>query len=118
MGTSKARNVAPDTPAATTVSITQSLSALRLKHAHLLGERHADGAAPSQREAEVADAQAREVDARATGDALLQATRAAEDRTTRAERTAALAEQEVGFPKALNVRSPLDCLASLSSLRD
>jgi len=67
MGTFRARNVAPDTPAATPVSITQSLSALRLKHAHLLGERHADGAAPSQREAEVADAQAREADARATG---------------------------------------------------
>ena len=61
---------------------------------------------------------ARRMPAQLAGDALLQATRAAEDRTTRAERTAALAEQEVGFPKALNVRSPLDCLASLSSLRD
>ena len=69
-----------------------------------------------QREAVLVDAQAREVDARATADALLQATRAAEDRATRVERTAALAEREVGFLKALNVRSPLDCLACLPSL--
>jgi mitotic spindle assembly checkpoint protein MAD1 len=106
MGTFTARNVAPDTPAATPVSITQSLSALRLKHAHLLGEHGADGAALNQREAEVADAQAREVDACATGDALLQATCAAEDRTTRAKHTAALAEREVVCLKALNVRPP------------
>jgi hypothetical protein len=100
-------------------SRSHSLSVLLLRHAHLLGEHGADGAALSQREAGLADVQAREVDARATADALLQATRAAEDRTTRAEGTAALAEaQEVGFPRALNVRSPLDCLVSLSSLRD
>jgi mitotic spindle assembly checkpoint protein MAD1 len=108
--------VVPETPAATPVSITQSLSALRLDHTHLLEERCADRAAPRQREAELADVQAREVDARATADALLQATRAAEDRVTRAERAAALAEREVGFRKALNVRCPLDRLASLSSL--
>ena len=76
-------------------------------------------AALSEREAELADAPAREVDAHATIDALLQATRAAEDRMTRAEHTTALAEKwEVGSLKALNVRSPLDCLASLSSLGD
>jgi mitotic spindle assembly checkpoint protein MAD1 len=115
MGAFRTRNAAPDTPAATPVSITQSLSALRLEHAHLLEEHGADRAALRQREAELTDAQAREVDARATADALLQATRAAEDRATRAERTAALAEREVGFLKTLNVRSPLDCLASLSS---
>ena len=118
MGTSKARNVAPNTLTATPILITQSLSTLCLKHAHLLREHHADSAAPSQRKAEVADAQACEVDACATGDALLQATRAAEDHMIRAEHTAALAEQEVRFPKALNVCSPLDCLVSLSSLRD
>ena len=50
---------------------------------------------------------ARRMPAQLAGDALLQATRAAEDRTTRAERTAALAEREVGFLKAFNVRSPL-----------
>ena len=115
MGAFRARNVVPDTPAATPVSITQSLSALRLEHAHLLEEHGADRAALRQREAELADVQAREVDARATADALLQATRAAEDRATRVERTAALAEREVGFLKALNVRSPLYCLACLSS---
>ena len=95
---------------------TQSLSALRLEHAHLLEEHGADRAALRQREAGLTDAQAREVDARATADALLQAARAAEDRATRAERTAALAEREVGFLNALNVRSPIDCLKSLSSL--
>jgi hypothetical protein len=56
MGTSKARNVAPDTLAVTLVSIIQSLSALCLKHAYLLGEHHADGVVPSQHEVEVADA--------------------------------------------------------------
>jgi mitotic spindle assembly checkpoint protein MAD1 len=106
----------PETPATTPVSITQSLSALRLEHAHLLEEHGAGCAVLHRREAELADVQAREVDARATADALLQTTRAAEDRATRAERTAALAEREVGFLNALNVRSPLDCLACLSSL--
>ena len=109
------RNVAPETPAAIAVSIPQSLSALGVEHTHLLEEHGADRAALRQRSAELAGAQAREVDARGTADALLQATRAAEDRATRAERTAALAEREVGFLKTLNVRSPLDCLASLSS---
>ena len=42
--------------------------------------------------------QAREVDA------LLQATRAAEDRVTRAERVSALAEREIRFLQALNAR--------------
>jgi mitotic spindle assembly checkpoint protein MAD1 len=56
-------------------------------------------------EAELADALAREIDARATADAHLQATRAAEDRATRAERAAALSEREIGFLQALNVRS-------------
>ncbi|KAH9165300.1 mitotic checkpoint protein-domain-containing protein [Lactarius sanguifluus] len=89
-----AHTAAPETPAATPISITQSLSALRLEHAHLLQEHG--------REAELADVRAREVDARATADALLQETRAAEDRATRAERAAALAEREIGFLQALN----------------
>ncbi|KAH9031164.1 MAD-domain-containing protein [Lactarius hengduanensis] len=96
------RAAAPETLAATPVSITQSLSALRLEHAHLLQEHGADRVALRQREAELADVRAREVDARATADALLQETRAAEDRATRAERAAALAEREIGFLQALN----------------
>jgi hypothetical protein len=103
---SRAKNVVPETPSTTPVSITQSLSTLRLEHAHLLEEHGADRATLRQREAELADTQAREVDARATVDTLIQATRTAEDRAARAERTAALAEREVGFLKALNVRSP------------
>ncbi|KAH9987053.1 spindle assembly checkpoint component Mad1 [Russula vinacea] len=97
-----ARRAVPDTPAATPVSITQSLSTLRLEHAHLLEEHGADRAALRRCEAELADVQAREVDARATVDALVQATRAAEDRATRAEHAAALSEREVGFLQALN----------------
>ena len=116
MGGIRARNAVSETPTTTPISITQSLSALHLEHAHLLEEHSAGRPALRQREAELADVQAREVDARATADALLQTTRAAEDRATRAKRTAALAEREVGFPKALNVRSPLDCLACLPSL--
>jgi mitotic spindle assembly checkpoint protein MAD1 len=99
----RTRNAVPDTPASTPVSITQSLSTLRLEHAHLLEEHGADRAALRQREAELAEAREREVDARATADTLLQASRAAEDRATRAERTAALAEREVRFLQALNV---------------
>jgi hypothetical protein len=99
----------PDTPAATPVSITQSLSTLRLEHAHLLEEQGADRTELRRCKAELADAQAREVDARATADTLLQAMRAIEDRATRAERAAALSEREVGFLQALNVRSRLCC---------
>jgi len=69
-----------------------------------------------QREVELADVQAHGVDARATADAFLQATRAAEDHATRAKRTAALVELEVGFLKTINVRSPLDYSLSLSPL--
>ncbi|KAH9165006.1 MAD-domain-containing protein [Lactarius sanguifluus] len=97
-----AHTAAPETPAATPISIMQSLSALRLEHAHLLQEHGADRVALRQREAELADVRAQEVDARATADALLQETRAAEDRATRAERAAALAEREIGFLQALN----------------
>jgi mitotic spindle assembly checkpoint protein MAD1 len=100
----------------TPVSITQSLSALHVEHAHLLEEHGADHAALHQREAVLADVQAREGDACTTADALLQATRAAEDRATQYERTAALPEREIGFLKALNVRLPLDYSVSLSSL--
>ncbi|KAH9023363.1 MAD-domain-containing protein, partial [Lactarius hengduanensis] len=96
------RAAAPETLAATPVSITQSLSALRLEHAHLLQEHGADRVGLRQREAELADVRAREVDGRATGDAMLQETRVAEDRATRAERAAALAEREIGFLQALN----------------
>ena len=73
-------------------------------------------AAPHRTSAELADVEAREVDARATADALLQATCAAEDRATRALRSAALAEREIGFLKSLNVRSPHGYSVSLSSL--
>ncbi|KAI9510349.1 MAD-domain-containing protein [Russula earlei] len=97
-----ARNSVLDTPATTPVSITQSLSVLRLEHAHLLEEHGADRAALREREAELADAQAHEADARATADVLLHANRAAENRATRAERVAALAEREVRFLQALN----------------
>ncbi len=69
-----------------------------------------------QREAVLVDAQAREADARATANTLLQATRATEDRATRVECIAALAEREVGFLKALNIRSLLYYSLSLSPL--
>jgi mitotic spindle assembly checkpoint protein MAD1 len=104
----RATDAVPETPASTPVSITQSLSVLRLEHAHLLEAHGADRAFLRQREAELAEALAREVDARATADALLQASRAAEDRAMRAERAAALAGREVGFLQALNVRSSPD----------
>ncbi|KAH8978120.1 MAD-domain-containing protein [Lactarius hatsudake] len=55
-----AHTAPPETPAATPISITQSLSALRLEHAHLLQEHGADRVALRQREAELADVRARE----------------------------------------------------------
>jgi hypothetical protein len=84
---------------------------LRLEHAHLLEEHGADRAALRRCEAELADAQMREVDARATAETLLHAARVAEDRATRAERSVALSEREVGFLQALNVRSCYRCLS-------
>ena len=54
----------PETAAATSVSITQGLSMLRLEHTHLLEEHGADRAVLRQRGAELAEIQAREVDAR------------------------------------------------------
>jgi mitotic spindle assembly checkpoint protein MAD1 len=66
----RARNAVSETPTTTPVSITQSLSTLHLEHAHLLEEHVAGRAALRQREAEPAGA-------RATADALLQASRAA-----------------------------------------
>ena len=59
---SKARNAVPEIPAATDRNLDRkSLSALCLKHAQVL----------HQREAELADTQAREVSAHANADALL-----------------------------------------------
>ena len=44
----RARKAVPDAPSATPISITQSLSTLRLKHAHLLEEHGADRAVRRQ----------------------------------------------------------------------
>ena len=71
IGAFRARNAAPEAPAATPVSITRSLSVL------------------CQREVELADAQACQADARVTADDTLHAIRAAEDRAMMAERAAA-----------------------------
>jgi hypothetical protein len=65
------RSTVPETPAATPISITHSLSALHLEYAHLLKEHEAARAALRQREAELADTQGREVYAHAIAGALL-----------------------------------------------
>ncbi|KAI9432376.1 hypothetical protein H4582DRAFT_2132310, partial [Lactarius indigo] len=75
-----AHTVAPEMPAATPVFITQNLPALRLRYRLLLQKHSADHAALHQREVEV---RAPEVHARTTVHALLQETRAADDRETR-----------------------------------
>ncbi len=115
VGAFRVRNVPPDTPATTPVSIMHSLITLHLKHVHLLEDHDADCAVLCQHKLQPTDAQAHKMDGCATADALRQAICTAEDCMTRAEHTAALAEQDVRFLKALNVHSPLDCLASLSS---
>jgi hypothetical protein len=65
-----------------------------------------------QHEVELTDVQAHEVDAHATADTLLQATRAAEDRAARAEHPAALAKREVRLLKVLNICSLHACFMS------
>jgi hypothetical protein len=90
----RARDAASETPPTTPVLITQNLTVLRLERASLIEEY---GTARAVHEAGLADAQAREVDGRATAVARLQVTRTTEKRVARAERTAGLAGQEVAF---------------------
>src|SRR6266851_5175735 len=56
MGAFRARNVLPDTPTMTPISITHSLTVLRLEHVHLLEDHGADHAVLCQHKLQPADA--------------------------------------------------------------
>ncbi|ETW76357.1 hypothetical protein HETIRDRAFT_460753 [Heterobasidion irregulare TC 32-1] len=91
-----------DTPSKTPVSISQSLSALRLAHAKLLEEHGANVALLRRREADLTDAQDRDVEKEEALEDLQREKRVLLDKIAHLERDAALAEREVGFLQALN----------------
>lgn len=92
-----------DSPSKVPVTVTQSLSALRLEHARLLEEHGAAKALLRTREAEFAALQDRESENRETIETLQQDQRRLKDKISRLEHGATLAEREVGFLKSLNV---------------
>lgn len=92
-----------DTPSKVPVSLTQSLSVLRLDHARLLEEHGANVALLRTREAEIAALQDHESENRETIETLQGEQRMLKDKLTRLEHGTKLAEREVGFLKSLNV---------------
>ncbi|TFY74117.1 hypothetical protein EWM64_g9895, partial [Hericium alpestre] len=93
---------APATPSKTPVSVTQSLSELRLAHARLLEEHGVNLALLRRREAELAEANDQATQATETIERLQQNERRLQEKAARLEQTASLAEREVRFLKALN----------------
>jgi len=85
----------------TPVTITQSLSDLRLTHARLLEEHGATAALLRQSEAQLDKYEQREVELQNTISSLQQELRTAMTQVTRREARAALAERETGFLQAL-----------------
>ncbi|OCH91982.1 MAD-domain-containing protein [Obba rivulosa] len=95
------RSAEPSTPSKTPVSITQSLSALRLTHARLLEEHGSTLASLRQREAELADAENREKEAQDALEEMQLKLRSLKDKLDRTERDRILADREVGFLQAM-----------------
>ena len=91
------------TPSNTPISITQSLSELRLIHARLLEEHGATTALLRQREAEIAELTRQQVEAQEIISSLEHSLRTHQDQFVRRETRALLAEREVGFLQALLV---------------
>ncbi|RDB18933.1 Spindle assembly checkpoint component mad1 [Hypsizygus marmoreus] len=89
------------TPSKTPVSVTRNLAELRLTHARLLEEHGATAATLRRREAEIADLEKREEEARQQVATLESDVRALKDKVGRREDRAVLAEREVGFLQAL-----------------
>ena len=85
----------------TPVTITQSLSDLRLTHARLLEEHGATAALLRQSEAQLEKYERREVELQDTILSLQQELRTAITQVTRREARAALAERETGYLQAL-----------------
>ena len=88
----------------TPVSVTQTLSALRLTHARLLEDHGANLALLRQREADVSDAERRATDLAETVDTLESEINEAKKQVGRREQRVLLAEREAAFLQALVVR--------------
>ena len=87
----------------TPISVTQSLSELRLIHARLLEGNGATIALLRQREAELAELTRQQVESQEIISSLEQNLRRHQDQIVRRETKALLAEREVGFLQALLV---------------
>ncbi|KAJ7093951.1 spindle assembly checkpoint component Mad1 [Mycena belliarum] len=100
-----ARNQATSSSSASTstppVSVTHTLSALRLQHAQLLEDHGATSALLRAKEAELADAEQRVADAQNNIERLESEVGILTDKAARCEQHASLADREVGFMKAL-----------------
>jgi len=90
-------------PSNTPVSVTQTLTSLRLEHARLLEEHGASVALLRQREAELADFERREAQAQQTILNLEQDLKFANEKISRRETRTLIAEREVNFLQALVV---------------
>ncbi|KAA1476387.1 hypothetical protein DENSPDRAFT_867280 [Dentipellis sp. KUC8613] len=96
------RAIQPSVPSQTPVSVTQSLSELRLIHAQLLEEHGVNLALLRRREAELAEANDRNNEAAETIAELQHESKRQKEKARRLEQAVALAEREAGFLKALN----------------
>ncbi|EIW77484.1 hypothetical protein CONPUDRAFT_84016 [Coniophora puteana RWD-64-598 SS2] len=85
----------------TSISVTQTLSALRLEHARLLEEHGATVAHLRSREAELVGAEQRTSGLQDHASTLETETRALKDKVAAREHRAELAEREIGFLQAL-----------------
>ena len=90
-------------PANTPISVTQTLTSLRLEHARLLEEHGATVALLRQREAEMVDFERRDAQAQQMVSNLEQNLNIAKEKIGRRETRALIAEREVGFLQALVV---------------
>ena len=90
-------------PSNTPISITQSLSELRLVHARLLEEHGATTALLRRRESEIAELDRQQAEAQETISSLEHNLQIHQDQIVRRETRALLAEREVGFLQALLV---------------
>ncbi|KAI0031025.1 MAD-domain-containing protein [Vararia minispora EC-137] len=107
-----------DSPSQTPISVTQSLTQLRLEHAHVLENHGANLALLRQREAELQDERAVVLELRASLDESNQRERAAAETIAQLEQSVALAEHEVGFLQKFNASFTLEAASHDASMVD
>ncbi|KAI1786094.1 MAD-domain-containing protein [Ganoderma leucocontextum] len=91
----------PATPSKTPVSVTQSLSNLRLTHAKLMEEHGSNVALLRHRDQTISELQTREAQVQETVKSLRNEIRDLKDRAARSEHKSALSEREVSFLQAM-----------------